>query len=64
MRVQHTFLFADLVGSTAITERLDAEETKLIVGDAIARVIRVVEAYGGTIKDLAGIKVSGTYAPP
>ncbi|TMB86548.1 MAG: hypothetical protein E6J45_13720 [Chloroflexi bacterium] len=59
-----TALFADLVGSTAITERLDAEETKLIIGDAIARVIRVVETYGGTIKDLAGDGVLALFGAP
>lgn len=49
-----TALFADLVGSTALTERLDPEEVRLIVGDAVARMVRAVEAYGGTVKDLAG----------
>src|SRR5258708_18690106 len=49
-----TAVFADLVGSTALAERLDPEELKLIVGEAIARIITAVESFGGTIKDLAG----------
>ena len=49
-----TALFADLVGSTALAERLDPEEVRLIVGEAVARMVRAVEAYGGTVKDLAG----------
>ena len=34
-----TALFADLVGSTALAERLDPEEVKLIVGEAMARIV-------------------------
>jgi ABC-type oligopeptide transport system substrate-binding subunit/class 3 adenylate cyclase len=49
-----TALFADLVGSTALADRLDPEEIRLIVGEAVARMVRAVEAYGGTVKDLAG----------
>ncbi len=49
-----TALFADVVGSTAPAERLDPEDVKLVVGEAISRMIRVVESYGGTIQDLAG----------
>src|SRR6266576_2693283 len=43
-----TALFADLVGSTPLGERLDPEEVRLIVGEAIARIVRRVEEYGGT----------------
>src|SRR4029453_1302393 len=49
-----TAMFADLVGSTALAERLGPEDAKLIVNDAVARVIGAVEAFGGTVKDLAG----------
>ena len=49
-----TVLFADLVGSTRLAERLHAEEARLIIGDAVARMVRAVESYGGTVKDLAG----------
>jgi ABC-type oligopeptide transport system substrate-binding subunit/class 3 adenylate cyclase len=59
-----TALFADLVGSTALGERLEPEELKLIVGDAIARVIGSVEAYGGTVKDLAGDGVLALFGAP
>ena len=34
-----TALFADLVGSTALGERLDPEEVRLIVGEAVARMV-------------------------
>ncbi len=59
-----TAVFADLVGSTTLGERLDPEELKLIVGDAVARVIDAVESFGGTIKDLAGDGVLALFGAP
>ena len=49
-----TAMFADLVGSTALSERLDPEDAKVIVNDAVARTIAAVETFGGTVKHLAG----------
>ena len=59
-----TALFADLVGSTALAERLEPEELKLVVGDAITRIVGVVEAFGGTVKDLAGDGVLALFGAP
>lgn len=59
-----TALFADLVGSTALGERLDPEELKLVVGDAVARMVRAIEAFGGTVKDLAGDGVLALFGAP
>src|SRR2546430_1264964 len=59
-----TAVFADLVGSTALGERLDPEEVKLIVGEAVARIVHAVEAFGGTIKDLAGDGVLALFGAP
>ena len=59
-----TAMFADLVGSTALAERLDAEDYKLVVADAVARVIGAVEAFGGTVKDLAGDGVLALFGAP
>ncbi|MGZ8579199.1 MAG: AAA family ATPase, partial [Actinomycetota bacterium] len=59
-----TALFADLAGSTALGERLDPEELKLVVADAIARMIDAIEAFGGTIKDLAGDGVLALFGAP
>ncbi|HEV8420556.1 MAG TPA: adenylate/guanylate cyclase domain-containing protein, partial [Actinomycetota bacterium] len=59
-----TAVFADLVGSTALSERLDPEEAKLIVGEAVARIIQAVEEFGGTIKDLAGDGVLALFGAP
>lgn len=59
-----TALFADLVGSTALGERLDPEEVKLVVGDAIGRIVGVVEEFGGYVKDLAGDGVLAFFGAP
>jgi len=59
-----TALFADVVGSTALAERLEPEELKLVVGDAIARIVGAVEAFGGTVKDLAGDGVLALFGAP
>jgi len=49
-----TAVFADVVGSTALAERLDPEDVKLVVGEAVARIVSEVESLGGHVKDLAG----------
>src|SRR5918999_6149043 len=59
-----TALFADLVGSTALAERLDPEETRLVVGEAVARMVRAVEAYEGSVKDLAGDGMLALFGAP
>src|SRR5438093_1568317 len=59
-----TALFVDIVGSTAIAEQMDPEDVKLVIGDAVARVIGAVEAYGGTLKDLAGDGVLALFGAP
>src|SRR5947208_1505144 len=59
-----TALFADLAGSTALGELLDPEEVKLVVGEAVARIVQVVESLGGTVKDLAGDGVLALFGAP
>ena len=59
-----TVLVADVVGSTALGEALDPEDLKVVVGDAIARIVGAVEAFGGTVKDLAGDGVLALFGAP
>lgn len=59
-----TALFVDVVGSTRLAESLDPEDAKLIVNEAVARAIRAVERYGGTVKDLAGDGVLALFGAP
>jgi ABC-type oligopeptide transport system substrate-binding subunit/class 3 adenylate cyclase len=59
-----TALFADLVGSTSLAEQLDPEEVKLILGEAVARIVHAVEDFGGMVKDLAGDGVLALFGAP
>src|SRR4029453_4182415 len=59
-----TALDADVVGSTALGERLDAEEVRLVVGEAIARMVAALEALGGPGKDLAGDGILALFGAP
>ena len=59
-----TTLFADLVGSTPLGERLEPEEARLVVGEAVARMILEIERFGGRVKDLAGDGVLAFFGAP
>jgi class 3 adenylate cyclase/tetratricopeptide (TPR) repeat protein len=59
-----TALFADVVGSTAITERLDPEDARELIGDAVRTMVEAVERFGGTVKDLAGDGVLALFGAP
>jgi class 3 adenylate cyclase/tetratricopeptide (TPR) repeat protein len=59
-----TALFADVVGSTQLTERLDPEDAREVLGGAVRRMVEAVEAFGGTVKDLAGDGVLALFGAP
>ncbi len=59
-----TALFADVVGSTEITERLDPEDARELLGGAVRAMIEAVERFGGTVKDLAGDGVLALFGAP
>jgi len=59
-----TALFADVAGSTALSERLDPEEAKLVIGEAVSRAIQAVEAYGGSINNLLGDGLLALFGAP
>ena len=59
-----TALFADLVGSTTLAEQLDDAEVKLVVTDAVARMVVEIERLGGYVKDLAGDGVLAFFGAP
>ena len=54
-------MFADLVGSTALAERLDPEVFRELVFTFLERMAGVVEAHGGTVEHLAGDGVMGVF---
>ena len=57
-------LFADVAGSTALAERLDPEDVREVVGDAVRLMIDSVDHFGGTVKDVAGDGVLAFFGAP
>jgi predicted ATPase/class 3 adenylate cyclase len=49
-----TILFVDIVGSTAIGERLDAEDVAELLGEALQRFAGAVEAHRGRVFNYTG----------
>jgi len=59
-----TILFADVVGSTALGERLAPEETKALVGECVTIMSRAVEEYGGTVQAYQGDGIFAYFGVP
>jgi class 3 adenylate cyclase/tetratricopeptide (TPR) repeat protein len=49
-----TALFADVVGSTGLGERLDPAEVKAVIGECVTRMCETVEAFGGRVTGQMG----------
>src|SRR6266852_384456 len=49
-----TIVFADLIGSTSLHERLDAESTRHLMDRYYRALHAAVEAHGGTVVKLLG----------
>jgi class 3 adenylate cyclase len=45
-----TALFADIVGSTGLGERLPPDQVKVLVGECVSRMTQTVERYGGVVQ--------------
>ncbi|MGQ0548626.1 MAG: AAA family ATPase [Armatimonadota bacterium] len=59
-----TVVFADLVSSTGLTERLDPEEAREVVGKFYGVVRHAVERTGGTVANLLGDAVLAVFGLP
>jgi class 3 adenylate cyclase len=59
-----TALFADIVGSTALGERLAADEVKVVVGECVTRMTRIVEQFGGTVQAYMGDGIAAFFGIP
>jgi class 3 adenylate cyclase len=59
-----TVLFADLVGSTALGERLDPEDVRTLQGELFALVNAEVERFGGVSEKFAGDAVLAVFGVP
>lgn len=63
-RRQLTVLFCDLVGSTAISERLDPEDYRALIAGYRAAVSGVIERYGGHVANYVGDGVVAFFGYP
>jgi class 3 adenylate cyclase/DNA-binding SARP family transcriptional activator len=59
-----TILFADVVGSTALGERLAPDEAKALVGECVTMMSRAVEEYGGTVQAYQGDGICAYFGVP
>jgi class 3 adenylate cyclase len=59
-----TILFADIVGSTALGERLEPDEAKVLVGECVTMMSRAVDEYGGTVQAYQGDGICAYFGVP
>ena len=59
-----TALFADIVGSTGLGERLAPEEVKALVGECVSRMSAAVEEFGGTVQAYMGDGICAYFGVP
>jgi DNA-binding SARP family transcriptional activator len=59
-----TALFADIVGSTALGERLAPDEAAVLVGECVTMMSRAVEEYGGTVQAFEGDGICAYFGVP
>jgi class 3 adenylate cyclase/tetratricopeptide (TPR) repeat protein len=59
-----TILFADVVGSTALAEKLGAETTRLILDRCLRQISRAIDEFGGTVSSLMGDGLMAFFGVP
>jgi class 3 adenylate cyclase len=59
-----TALFADVVGSTSLGERLSPDEVKALIGECVSRMSQAVEDFGGTIQAYMGDGIAAYFGLP
>src|SRR5438093_12619386 len=59
-----TALFADVVGSTSLGERLGPDEVKALVGECVTRMSRAVEEFGGVVQAFMGDGICAYFGVP
>lgn len=57
-------LFADIVGSTPLTGRIDPERMRALMGDYFAAMRQEVERYGGVVEKFIGDAVMAVFGIP
>ena len=63
-RRQVTVLFADISGFTALAETMDPEDVRQVMNACFARLVPLVEAYGGTIDKFIGDAIMALFGAP
>jgi class 3 adenylate cyclase len=59
-----TALFADVVGSTGLGERLTPDEVKALIGECVTMMSRAVEEYGGVVQAYQGDGICAYFGVP
>ncbi len=59
-----TMLFADVVGSTSLGERLSPDEVKALIGECVSRMTLAVEEFGGTLQAYMGDGIAAYFGLP
>jgi class 3 adenylate cyclase len=59
-----TALFADVVGSTSLGERLGPDEVKALIGECVSRMSRSVEEFGGMVQAYMGDGICAYFGVP
>jgi len=59
-----TILFADVVGSTALTEQIEAETARLIFDRCLRTMSQVIDEFGGTVARLMGDGLLAFFGAP
>lgn len=57
-------LFADLVGFTGLSERLDPEQVKHLVDGAFERLVQDVVSFGGRVDKIVGDAIVALFGAP
>src|SRR6185295_9152575 len=63
-RKRVTVLFADVVGSTAIAERIDPEEMRTIMDRCFGQMLEAVHRYEGTVIQFTGDGIMALFGAP
>jgi class 3 adenylate cyclase/predicted Ser/Thr protein kinase len=59
-----TALFADVVGSTSLGEKLAPDEVKALIGECVSRMAAAVEEFGGVIQAYMGDGICAYFGVP
>lgn len=59
-----TVMFTDMVGFTALADRVEAEELTQIVSDYMSTMSQIVDQHGGTVNEFAGDGLMALFGAP